>query len=109
MISSSLEKLLNTSFSMWSMSYQRKVDDQFFPELLVDTYMQGTDSICLTLKWCLHDLYLLTKLKITKVKPLYKKGLNTHVGNYRPVTLISVFFFKIIKKFVYRRLFIIFK
>jgi hypothetical protein len=28
------KKLLDPSFSMWSMSYQREVGDEFFPELL---------------------------------------------------------------------------
>jgi hypothetical protein len=37
------------------------------------------------------------------VKPLYKKGIETDVGNYRPVSLISVFS-KIIEKIVHRRL-----
>jgi potassium voltage-gated channel Eag-related subfamily H protein 8 len=47
------------------------------------------------------------QLKITKVEPLHKKGLETDVGNYRPVSLTSVFS-KIIEKMVHRRL-IIFK
>lgn len=31
-----IEELLNTSFSICSMPYQRNVGDKFFPELLVD-------------------------------------------------------------------------
>jgi hypothetical protein len=34
------EELLDESLSMQSMLYQRKVGDQFFPELLVNTYKQ---------------------------------------------------------------------
>jgi hypothetical protein len=33
-----LDKLLDESFSMRSVSYQKNVDDQFFPELLVIKY-----------------------------------------------------------------------
>jgi hypothetical protein len=36
-----IEELLDTSFSMWSMSYQRKVGDQFFQELLVKCDLDG--------------------------------------------------------------------
>jgi hypothetical protein len=43
------------------------------------------------------------QLKLTKVKPLYMKGCDTDVGNYRPVSLISVFS-KIIEKIMYKRL-----
>jgi hypothetical protein len=38
------------------------------------------------------------QLKRAKVKPLYKKGCDTEVGNYRPVSLISKIIEKIIKK-----------
>jgi hypothetical protein len=47
--------------------------------------------------------YFPDQLKIAKVKPLYKRGLDTDVGNYRQVSLISVFT-KIIEKIMHKRL-----
>jgi hypothetical protein len=47
----------------------------------------------------------LISFKIAKVKPSYKKGCQTDVANYRPVSLISVFFFKNCgKKIMHKRL-----
>jgi hypothetical protein len=43
------------------------------------------------------------QLKMAKVKPLYKKGLETEVENYRPVSLLSGFS-KILEKIIKRRL-----
>jgi hypothetical protein len=43
------------------------------------------------------------QLKIAKVEPLYKKGCETEVGNYRPVSLISDFS-KLKKKIIKKRL-----
>jgi hypothetical protein len=40
-----IEELLDASFSMQSMSYQMKVDDQFFPELLV-SLKSSPDAVC---------------------------------------------------------------
>ena len=42
-------------------------------------------------------------LKIAKVKPLHKKGLEEEVCNYRPVSLLSVFS-KILEKVIHKRL-----
>ncbi|PNF35448.1 hypothetical protein B7P43_G04120 [Cryptotermes secundus] len=43
------------------------------------------------------------QLKMAKVKPLYKRGPETEVGNYRPVSLLSGFS-KIIEKIIKKRL-----
>jgi hypothetical protein len=43
------------------------------------------------------------QLKIAKVKPFYRKGCDTEIGNYRPVSLISGFS-KIIGKVIKKRL-----
>jgi hypothetical protein len=48
-------------------------------------------------------LYSVRKLKIAKVKPFNKKGLDTDIGNYRPLSLISVLP-KIIEKIMHKRL-----
>jgi hypothetical protein len=42
-------------------------------------------------------------LKIAKVVPVYKKGCKHDIGNYRPISLLSVFS-KIFEKLVYKRL-----
>jgi hypothetical protein len=41
-------------------------------------------------------------MKIAKVKPLYKKGCDTEVGNYRPVSLITGFS-KIFEKIIIKK------
>jgi hypothetical protein len=47
--------------------------------------------------------YFPDQLNLAKVKPLYKKGCDADVGNYRPVSLISVFS-KIMEKIIHKRL-----
>jgi hypothetical protein len=47
--------------------------------------------------------YFPDQLKIAEVKPLYKKGLDTDVENYRSISLISVFS-KIVEKIMQTRL-----
>ena len=42
-------------------------------------------------------------LKIARVKPLYKKNSNLDVGNYRPVSILSVVC-KILEKAIYIQL-----
>jgi hypothetical protein len=53
-----------------------------------------------------HSLYtgvFLDCLKISKVKPLFKKGDKTSMANYTPLSLLMVFF-KVLEKVMYGRL-----
>jgi hypothetical protein len=43
-------------------------------------------------------------MKIAKIRPLYKKGERQEVCNYRPISILPVFFFsKILERLVYNR------
>ena len=44
-----------------------------------------------------------TSLKLAKVIPIFKKGLQNCLNNYRPISLLSIFN-KILEKLVYKRL-----
>jgi hypothetical protein len=55
---------------------------------------------------CNHSLYtgiLLDCLKMSVVKPLYKKGGKTNMTNYRPISLLTTFS-KVLEKVMYNRL-----
>lgn len=58
---------------------------------------------CDILNDCIEQGKFPNKLKISIIKPLYKKGEKTEVGNYRPVALIPIFA-KIFEKLIYNRL-----
>ena len=46
----------------------------------------------------------LARLKYSEIKPIYKKGDKTQIGNYRPISLLPVFS-KMFEKVLYRRLY----
>jgi hypothetical protein len=46
----------------------------------------------------------LDRLKYSGIKPMYKKGDKTQITNYRPISLLPVFY-KIFKKALYKRLY----
>jgi hypothetical protein len=55
---------------------------------------------------CNHSLHtgiFPDRLKISVVKPLYRKGDKTSMTNYRPISLLTTFS-KVLEKFMYNRL-----
>jgi hypothetical protein len=78
------------------------IDD--IPEYIIKKcYPKITTALTYIINLSLSTGHFPDQLKIAKVKPLYKKGCDTEVGNYRPVSLISVFS-KIIEKIMHKRL-----
>jgi hypothetical protein len=83
------------------------VDD--IPELSIKKcYPRIANALTYIINLSFSSGYFPNQLKIAKVTPLYKKGCDADVGNYRPVSLISVFS-KIIKKLCTKDFFIISK
>ncbi|PNF39304.1 hypothetical protein B7P43_G16557 [Cryptotermes secundus] len=78
------------------------IDD--IPEYIIKKcYPKIISALTYTINQSLSTGYFPDQLKMAKVKPLYKKGSETDVANYRPVSLISVFS-KIIEKIMHKRL-----
>jgi hypothetical protein len=72
------------------------IDD--IPEFIIKKcYPRITNALTYIINLSFSSGYFPNQLKIAKVKPLYKKGRDANVGNYKPVSLISVFS-KITKK-----------
>jgi hypothetical protein len=64
--------------------------DEISEHIIKKYYPKITNVLTYIINLSLSTGYSPDQLKIAKVKPLYKKRLDTDVGNYRPVSLISV-------------------
>ncbi|VEN59416.1 unnamed protein product, partial [Callosobruchus maculatus] len=60
------------------------------------------DPISDIINECFSTGSIPTKLKISKITPVHKKGSKDDVSNYRPVALLSVFS-KVIERIIYNR------
>ena len=98
-----------TSMELISLIDELKCDkssnDQFINAKLLKACK---NNICLPLM-LIYNMSLSTgvvpdSLKVAKVIPLYKKGDNRIVSNYRPISLLSVFN-KLLEKIVYKRVY----
>jgi hypothetical protein len=77
------------------------IDD--IPEFIIKKcYPRVTNALTYIINLSFSSGYFPDQLKIAKVKPFYKKGCDADVGNYRPVSLISVFS-KITEKIMHKR------
>jgi hypothetical protein len=78
------------------------IDD--IPDFIIKKcYPKLITALTYIINLSLSDGIFPDQLKATKVKPLYKKGAESKVDNYRPVSLISGFS-KIIEKLIKKRL-----
>ena len=62
------------------------------------------NPLCQIFNRCFENGEYLDLLKIAKVIPIYKKGEKSDVGNYRPISVLSVLN-KIFEKLIYKRLY----
>jgi hypothetical protein len=65
--------------------------DEISDYIIKKCYPKITHALAYIRKLSLSTGYFPDQLKIAKVKPLYRKGLDTEVENYRPISLIYVF------------------
>jgi hypothetical protein len=59
--------------------------DEISDHIIKKFYPKITHALTYIINLSLSTGYFPDQLKIAKVKPLYKKGLDTEVGNYRPL------------------------
>jgi hypothetical protein len=75
------------------------------PECIVKQCTQLTKQKTLTHIYniSLNSGVLSNESKIAKAKPLYKKGDRYDIQNYRPISVLSIFF-KLLERFMFNRL-----
>ena len=78
--------------------------DDISPKMLSHNADLIVDPLLHIINLSLNQGIFPSKLKLSKVIPLYKKDLHTNPGNYRPVSLLSIFS-KIIEKVMHSRLY----
>ena len=68
----------------------------------------GADFLKLPITWIINSSIsentVPSEMKLARVKPLYKKNSNLEVGNYRPVSILSIIVSKILERAVYVQL-----
>ena len=77
--------------------------DTINSNIFLDTYDEIKDILFLSFKTSLQQDTFPNKLKIAKVTPLFKLGDAENVTNYRPISVLPVFW-KIIEKIMYNRI-----
>ena len=77
--------------------------DAIHPKLVVDSAMHISQPLTHIINNSFQYGIFPEALKVAKVTPLYKKGSTDELGNYRPISVLSVFS-KIIEKIVHKRL-----
>ena len=78
--------------------------DNFGPILVKEMASQIIEPLLYIYKLSFSTGVVPDKLKVAKLIPVYKKGEKCSTGNYRPISLLSIFT-KLLEKLVHKRLY----
>ena len=107
---SSTMKLGNTTpFEIEKIINSLKKNNSYgYDEISTRILKVSTPYILATLTYIFNKIFsqgvFPDRLKYSEVKPLYKKGVNTDLSKYRPISLLTSFS-KIIEKIIYKRMY----
>ena len=82
--------------------------DDFDNNVIIKVYDKISYPLCMSFHSSFNKDIFPELLKVAKVYPIFKVGKIEEVGNYRPISVLPIFF-KVLEKIIYNRIYQYFK